>query len=109
MRGSLHLQLGARVLPGETAPGPAALSRARQGSRNRQKARRRVAQIQERTANLRQEFLHQLSYLIVITWSVICFEDLSIKALARTKPREIMAREIMAGRRIRRTAAPARV
>ena len=34
------------------------LSRARQGSRNRQKARRRVAQIQVRTANLRQEFLH---------------------------------------------------
>ena len=56
----------------ETAPDPAGhLSRARQGSRNRQKARRRVAQIQERTANLRQEFLHQLSYLIVITWSVI--------------------------------------
>ena len=44
-----------------------------------------MAQIQERTANLRQEFLHQLSYLIVITWSVICFEDLSLKALARTK------------------------
>ena len=61
------------------------LSRARQGSRNRQKARRRVAQIQERTANLRQEFLHQLSHLVVMTWSVICFADLSLKALARTK------------------------
>jgi len=44
-----------------------------------------VAQIHERTANLRQEFLHQLSHHIVITWSVICFEDLSLKALARTK------------------------
>ena len=61
------------------------LSRARQGSRNREKARRRVAQIQERTANLRQEFLHQLSHLIVMTWSVICFADLSLKTLARTK------------------------
>ena len=49
------------------------------------KARRRVAKIHERTANLRQEFLHQLSHRIVITWSVICFEDLSLKALARTK------------------------
>jgi putative transposase len=44
-----------------------------------------VAQIQERTANLRQEFLHQLSHRMVITRSVICFEHLSLKALARTK------------------------
>jgi putative transposase len=29
--------------------------------------------------------LHQLSHVIVITWSVICFEDLSLKALVRTK------------------------
>ena len=61
------------------------LARAQKGSRHREKARRRVAKIHERTANLRQEFLHQLSHLIVITWSVICFEDLSLKALARTK------------------------
>ena len=61
------------------------LSRKPKGSRNRAKARRRVAKIQERTANLRREFLHQLSHLIVIPWSVICFEDLSLKALARTK------------------------
>ena len=61
------------------------LSRAQKGSRNRAKARRRVAKIQERTANLRREFLHQLSHRIVITWSVLCFEDLSLKALARTK------------------------
>jgi putative transposase len=61
------------------------LSRAQKGSRNRAKARRRVAQIHERTANLRQEFLHQLSHLLVTTWSVLCFEHLSLKALARTK------------------------
>ena len=61
------------------------LSRAQKGSHNRAKARRRVAKTQERTANLRREFLHQLSHRIVITWSVICFEDLSLKALARTK------------------------
>ena len=61
------------------------LARAQKGSRHREKARRRVAKIHECTTNLRQEFLHQLSHLIVITWSVICFEDLSLKALARTK------------------------
>ena len=52
---------------------------------NRAKARRRVAKIQERTANLRQEFLHQLSHFMVITWSVLCFEHLSLMALRRTK------------------------
>ena len=58
------------------------LSRARQGSRNRQKARRRVAQIQERTCG--RSFCTSC-YLVVMTWSVICFADLSLKALARTK------------------------
>jgi hypothetical protein len=46
-------------------------------------------------SNLRQEFLHHLSYLIVMTWSV--------------KPEGVggnQAREIMAGCRMRRTAAP---
>jgi putative transposase len=61
------------------------LSRKSKGSRNRAKARRRVAKIHERTANLRREFLHQLSHRMVITWSVICLKDLSLKALARTK------------------------
>jgi putative transposase len=61
------------------------LSRTKRDSRNRTKARRRVAKIHERTANLRQDFLHQLSHLMVITWSVLCFEDLSLKSLAKTK------------------------
>jgi putative transposase len=56
------------------------LSRTRRDSRNRSQARRRVAQIHERTAKLRQEFLHQLSHFIVATWSVICFENLSLKS-----------------------------
>ena len=61
------------------------LSRTKTNSRNRTKARRRVAKIQERTANLRQDFLHKLSHFIVATWSVVCFEDLSLKSLAKTK------------------------
>ncbi|HXW92202.1 MAG TPA: RNA-guided endonuclease TnpB family protein, partial [Terriglobales bacterium] len=61
------------------------LSRARPGSRNRARARLRVAQVHHRTANLRQEFLHQLSHWIVGSWSVLCFETLSLKSLARTK------------------------
>ena len=61
------------------------LSRARRDSRNRGKARRRVAKIQERTAHLRQQFLHKLSHWIVATWSVICFENVSLKSLPKTK------------------------
>jgi putative transposase len=61
------------------------LSRGQRDSRNRAKARRRVAKIHERTAHLRQNFLHTLSHFIVATWSVICFEDLSLKSLAKTK------------------------
>ena len=60
------------------------LSRARQGSRNRAKARRRVAHLQGLTANVRQEFLPGCSSNChdVVGNS---FADLSLKALARTK------------------------
>ena len=61
------------------------LSRTKPNSRNRAKARRRVARIQERTAHLRQDFHPKLSHFIVATWSVVCFEDLSLKSLAKTK------------------------
>jgi putative transposase len=61
------------------------LSRTKTNGRNRTKARRRVAKVHERTANLRQDFLHKLSHFIVATWSVVCFEDLSLKSLAKTK------------------------
>jgi len=61
------------------------LSRRNLGSRNRSRARRRLAKVHERTSNLRQNFLHQLSHNIVLMWSVICFEDLALKSLARTK------------------------
>ena len=61
------------------------LSRRKLGSRNRSKARKHVAKVHERTANLRRDFLHKLSLFIVTTWSVLCFEDLTLKSLARTK------------------------
>ena len=61
------------------------LARPKRAAATAPKPRRRVAQIQERTANLRQEFLRQLSPLLVLTWSVPCFEQVSLKALARTQ------------------------
>ena len=61
------------------------LSRRKLNSRNRAKARKQLARVHERTVHLRQNFLHQLSHNIVFMWSVLCFEDLSLKSLARTK------------------------
>jgi len=61
------------------------LSRRKLNSRNRAKARKQVARVHERTANLRQNFLHQVSHRIVLMWSVLCFENLSLKSLAKTK------------------------
>jgi putative transposase len=36
-------------------------------------------------ANLRKEFVHQLSHKLVQRWDVVCVEDLNLKALAKTK------------------------
>ena len=39
----------------------------------------------ERVANLRKEFVHQLSHKPVQWWDVVCVEDLNLKSLAKTK------------------------
>jgi putative transposase len=45
----------------------------------------RVAKIDDRTANLRRDFLDKRSHFIIAPWSVVCFEDLSVESLAKTK------------------------
>jgi len=57
-------------------------SRCQKGSRNPSQARLRVAKVHERTANLRKEFLHQLSQSLVQQWDV---QDLHLKSLAKIK------------------------
>jgi putative transposase len=61
------------------------LNRCQKGSRKRSVAPLKVAQVHEHIANRRQDFLHQLSHLMVSSCDAICFEDLALKSLAKTK------------------------
>jgi len=60
-------------------------SRTRKGSRNRQKARLRVARVHQKIANKRNDFCHKLTTTLVQTHDAVCIEDLHVTGLARTK------------------------
>ena len=62
-----------------------ALCRKVKGSKNRTKARTRVARLHQKVANQRQDFLHKLTTRLVRPSGAICIEDLNVKGLARTK------------------------
>ena len=57
------------------------LSRKQKGSRNREKARVKVARVQERIANQRTDALHKLTTDLVRNYDVICAEDLHVKGM----------------------------
>jgi putative transposase len=59
------------------------LSKKRHGSKNRDKARRKVARIHTRIADRRNDFLHKLSTRLIRENQTICIESLSVKSLAR--------------------------
>lgn len=61
-----------------------ALSRTEKGSRNRDKARVRVARAHARVADARREFHHQLSTRLIRENQAVAVEDLAVKGLART-------------------------
>jgi putative transposase len=61
------------------------VSRCRKGSRNRAKARRRLAVAHAKTRNQRNDWLHQLAILIVCSHDTLCIEDLNLKGLVKTK------------------------
>lgn len=61
------------------------LSRKAKGSKNRAKARIKVARAHARTADARREFHHQLSTKIIRENQAVAVEDLAVKALARTR------------------------
>jgi putative transposase len=61
------------------------VSRRKQGSRNRARARTRLARVHQHVANQRSDFLHKLTTRMVKQHAAICTEDLSVKGLARTK------------------------
>ena len=58
------------------------LSRKQKGSANREKQRKRVAKIQQRTANRRKDFLHKTSAAIAKRYDVISVESLDMKAMS---------------------------
>ncbi len=62
-----------------------ALSRKEKGSRNRGRARVRVARAHARVADARREFHHQLSAQLIRENQAVAVEDLAVKGLARTR------------------------
>lgn len=59
------------------------LSRKSKGSSNRNKARIKVARLQEHIANQRKDFLHKLSTNLIKGNDIICIEDLSVKNMVK--------------------------
>jgi putative transposase len=61
------------------------LSRKQDGSRNRDKARMKVARSYARVADMRRDFHHQLSTTLIRDNQAVAVEDLCVKGLARTR------------------------
>jgi putative transposase len=58
------------------------LSKKKKGSRNRYRARKKVAIIHEKIKNTRSDFLHKMSNQVVNKYSLIGIEDLSVQEMA---------------------------
>ena len=56
-------------------------ARKHKGSRNREKARRRVAKLHARIADRRRDFQHKLSTRLIRENQVICVESLAVKQM----------------------------
>lgn len=59
------------------------LSRKPRGSSNWKKARIKVARLNEKIANQRNDFLHKLSTKVILENDIICIEDLQIKNMVQ--------------------------
>ena len=59
------------------------LSRKPKGGSNWNKARIKVARLQEHIANQRKDYLHQLSTKFVRQYNIICIEDLQVKNMIK--------------------------
>ena len=60
------------------------LARKKRGSKNRNKARDKVARIHQKVANRRKDFLHQLSACVVFLYAFIAIEKLQLKNMTRS-------------------------
>ncbi|HLV99922.1 MAG TPA: RNA-guided endonuclease TnpB family protein [Ktedonobacterales bacterium] len=60
-----------------------ALCRKQKGSKNRTKAKQRVARIHARIADRRQDFLHKLTTRLIHENQVLCVESLNVKGMLK--------------------------
>jgi putative transposase len=102
-QGAVGVDLGVKALAtlstGETFEGPKALrtllmrlrrlsralSRKVRGSRNRAKAKLKLAKLHNRIANIRRDSLHKLSTIITRGFHTIGIEDLNVKGMLRNR------------------------
>ena len=61
------------------------LSSKKRGSKNREKARIKLAKHHEKITNIRNDFLHQISNYYIKNYDVIAIEDLQIKNMVKNK------------------------
>jgi putative transposase len=59
------------------------LSRKKKGSKNRNKARLKVAKLHEKITNQRKDFLHKVSSKIINENQVIVLEDLNVNNMLK--------------------------
>ena len=59
------------------------LSRKKMGSRNRDKARVKVARLHEKVRNCRHDYLHKLSTMLIRENQTICLEDLGVQGMQK--------------------------
>ena len=59
------------------------LSRKKNGSKNREKARIRLAREHEKVADIRNDFQHKMTYRLASDNQVVCIEDLNVKGMMR--------------------------
>jgi putative transposase len=61
------------------------LSRKKQGSKNRGKARQKLAKLHARIANIRNDALHKLTTMLSTSYSAIGIESLDVKGMLRNR------------------------
>lgn len=59
------------------------LSHKNKGSKNRDKARRKLALAHEQVTNRRNDFLHKVTSYLVNNYDTICLEDLNVKGIVK--------------------------
>ena len=59
------------------------LSRKEKGSKNREKARKRLAREHEKVADIRNDFQHKITHRLANDNQVVCIEDLNVKGMIK--------------------------